>query len=166
MNDIPPPPSPGTVPGGPTPRPAAPPTSRPAAVTGAAAILLIAGALVSIFGLMGLTGDGVDMDAPFLDGEAARRIVSLVLLVQGILSLLAGWLILRLRPAGRVLGIVLAVLGIVVGLTQLRSTRSAGLLTFALDAFVIYALFTYGFSFKPRDIPPVDSGPGRRGAVR
>jgi hypothetical protein len=153
MNDIPPPPSPGTVPGVPTPRPAGPPTSRPAAVTGAAAILMIAGALVSIFGLMGLTGEGVDIDAPFLDGEAAARIVALALVVQGILSLLAGWLILRLRPSGRVLGIVLAVLGIVGGLAQLRRTGSAGLLTFALDAFVIYALLTYGYLFKPREIP-------------
>ncbi len=150
----------------PTPRPTAPPTSRPGAVTGAAAILLIAGALVSIFGLMGLTGDGVDIDAPFLDGEAAAKIVALVLVVQGISSLLAGWLILRLRPTGRVLGLVLAALGIVGGLAQLRRTGSAGLLTFALDAFVIYVLLTYGFLFKPREIPPVDSGSGRRGAVR
>jgi hypothetical protein len=153
MNDIPPPPSPGTEPGVPTPRPAALPTSRPAAVTGAAAILLIAGVFVSIFGLMGLAGDGVDIDAPFLEGEAAGRIVALVLVVQGIFSLLAGWLILRLRPAGRVLGIVLALLGIVSGLAQLRSTGSAGFLTFALDAFVIYALVTYGFLFKAREIP-------------
>jgi len=153
MNDIPPPPSPGTVPGVPTPRPAAPPTKRPAAVTGAAAILLIAGALASIFGLMGVTGDGVDIDAPFLDGEAARRIAALVIVVQGVLSLLAGWLILRLRPAGRILGIVLAVVGILAGLAQLRRTGSAGFLTFALDAFVIYALVTYGFLFKGREIP-------------
>jgi hypothetical protein len=152
MNDIPPPPSPGNAPGVPTPRPAAPPASRPAAVTGAAAILLLSGALLSVFGLMGLAGDGVDIDAPFLDGEAGR-IVALVLVIQGILSVLAGWLILRLRPAGRVLGIVLAALGIVAGLTQLRRTGSSGFLTFALDAFVIYVLVTYGFLFKAREIP-------------
>ncbi|HEX6581672.1 MAG TPA: hypothetical protein VF195_12475 [Actinomycetota bacterium] len=153
MNDIPPPPSPGTVPGVPTPRPTGPPTSRPGAVTGAAAILLIAGALVTIFGLMGLTGNGVDIDAPFLDGDAAARIVALALVVQGILSLLAGWLVLRLRPAGRVLGLLLAALGIVGGLAQVRRTGSAGLLTFTLNAFVIYVLLTYGFLFKPREIP-------------
>jgi hypothetical protein len=151
MDDIPPPPSPEIVPRVPTPRPASPSTPRPGAVTGAAAILLIAGALVSIFGVMGLTGDRVDIDAPFLDGDGAGRIVGLVLVIQGALSLLAGWLILRLRPAGRVLGIVLSVLGIVGGLAQLRSTGSSGFLTLALDAFVIYVLLTYGFLFKERD---------------
>ena len=151
MNDIPPPPSPGTVPGVPTPRPAASPTSRPGAVTGAAAILLIAGALVTIFALMGLTGDGVDIDAPFLEGEAAARIVALVLVVQGISSLLAGWLILRLRPAGRVLGLVLAAIGIIGGLAQLRSTGSAGLLTRAADVTDVSAALSVGlFAYARR----------------
>ena len=78
----------------------------------------MAGALVTIFALMGLTGDGVDIDAPLLAGEAATRIVGLLLVVQGTPSLLAGWPILRLRPAGRVLGLVLAAIGIIGGLAQ------------------------------------------------
>jgi hypothetical protein len=73
-----------------------------------------------------------------------------VLTVQGALSLLAGWLVLRLRPAGRVLGIVLAVFGIVSALAQLRDTGSSGFLTLALDAYVLYVLFAYGFVFKER----------------
>jgi hypothetical protein len=121
-------------------------------VTGAAAILMIAGALVLYFGAMNLTGDGVNIDAPFVDSEGAGRVVALLLVVQGCLSLLAGWLVLRLRPAGRVLGIVITVLGIVSGLVQLRRTGSSGFLTLALDAFVLYALLTYGFLFKQRSL--------------
>jgi hypothetical protein len=149
MNDTPTPPSPDPFPGVPAPRPATP-ASRPPALTGAAAILMIAGAMVLYFGVMHLVGDGVDIDAPFLSSEGAGRVVSLVLVVQGCLSLLAGWLILRLRPAGRVLGIIMTAVGIVSALVQLRRSGSSGFLTLALDAFVLYALLTYGFLFKQR----------------
>jgi hypothetical protein len=148
MNDTPTPPSPDPFPGVPAPRPATAPASRPPALTGAAAILMIAGAMVLYFGVMQLVGDGVDIDAPFLSREG--RVVSVVLVVQGCLSLLAGWLILRLRPAGRVLGIVITAVGIVSALVQLRRSGSSGFLTLALDAFVLYALLTYGFLFKQR----------------
>jgi hypothetical protein len=152
MNDIPTPPSPDPFPGVPAPRPATAPASRPAALTGAAAILMIAGVMILYFGVMQLTGDGVDIDAPFLDSEGAGRVVALVLVVQGCLSVLAGWLILRLRPAGRILGIVITAVGIVSALVQLRRSGSSGFLTLALDAFVLYALLTYGFLFKPRPL--------------
>jgi hypothetical protein len=148
MNDTPTPPSPDPFPGVPAPRPATAPASRPPALTGAAAILMIAGAMVLYLGVMQLVGDGVDIDAPFLSREG--RVVSVVLVVQGCLSLLAGWLILRLRPAGRVLGIVITAVGIVSALVQLRRSGSSGFLTLALDAFVLYALLTYGFLFKQR----------------
>lgn len=150
MNDIPPPSDP--VPGVPTPRPATRPTSRPPALTGAALILMIAGALLLYFGAMDLTGNGVDIDTPFLDGEDAGRIIAVILIVQGGLSLLAGWWTLRLRPAGRILGIALTVVGIVSALAQLRRSGSSGFLTLALDAFVLYALLTYGFLFKQRPL--------------
>jgi hypothetical protein len=148
MNDTPPPPSSEPVPEFPPPARAPTPSSRPAAVTGAAAILMIAGALLLLFGTIGLAGDGVDIDAPFLEGEGGGRVVAAVLVLQGGLSLLAGWWILRLRPRGRVLGIVITALGIVGGLAQLRRTGSSGFLTLALDAFVLYILLTYGFLFK------------------
>ena len=151
MNDIPPPPS-DPVPGVPTPRPATRPTSRPPALTAAALILMIAGALLLYFGAMDLTGNGVDIDTPFLDGEDAGRIIAVILIVQGGLSLLAGWWTLRLRPAGRILGIVLTVVGIVSALAQLRRSGSSGFLTLALDAFVLYALLTYGFLFKQQPL--------------
>jgi hypothetical protein len=113
---------------------------------------MIAGALLLYFGAMDLTGDGVDIDTPFLDGEGAGRVIAVILIAQGGLSLLAGWWVLRLRPAGRILGIVLTVVGIVSALAQLRRSGSSGFLTLALDAFVLYALLTYGFLFKQRPL--------------
>jgi hypothetical protein len=111
-------------------------------------ILAIAGALSLAVGLMGLTGDRVNIDAPFLEGRSGARIAAAVLVVQGALALVAGGLILRLRPSGRILGLVLAVVGIVSGLAQLGSTGSSGFLTLALDAFVLYGLLAYGYVFK------------------
>jgi hypothetical protein len=102
---------------------------------------------------VGLSGDRVAIDAPFLESESARRVASAVLVLQGAVALLAGWLILRLRPAGRALGIAVALLGILSGLAQGRTMGSSGFLTLALDAFVLYALIAYGFVFKQ---PPVD----------
>ena len=124
-------------------------------MTGAAVILLIAGALALLFGSMGLAGDGVTIDTPFPASGSSSRIAAAVLAVQGALSLLAGWLVLRLRPAGRILGIVLVVFGIVSGLAQLRNTGSCGFLTLALDAYVLYVLFAYAFVFKERPDGPV-----------
>jgi hypothetical protein len=151
MTDIPPPPPPPDprfdVP---TPRLATAPQRRPGAVTGAAGILMVAGALTLVFGFMGLTGDGLDIELPFADGGSVARAVGLGLVVQGALSLLAGVLVLRLRPAGRILGIVIASLGLLSGLATLRSAGSSGLLALALDGFVLYALLAYGFVFRDR----------------
>ena len=152
MNETPPPPPPpppgspfGEVP---TPRPA--PARRPGAVTGAAGILIVAGALALVVGLVALGGDGLDIEVPFAGAEDVARVVAIVLLVQGGLSILAGVLVLRMRPAGRVLGIVIAGLGLVSGLATLRSSGSSGLLALALDGFVLYVLLAYGFLFRDR----------------
>lgn len=150
MSDIPTPPPPDHSFDVPTPRPAPAPVRRPGAVTGAAVILLIGGVLALLFGWMGLVGDGLDIDTPFRSSGSSGRVVAAVLVVQGALSLLAGWLVLRVRPGGRVLGIVLAAFGIVSGLAQLRDTGSSGFLTLALHAYVLYALFAFGFLFKER----------------
>jgi hypothetical protein len=148
MSDLPPPPlDPDRAFQVPVPRPAAAPARRPGPVTGAAAVLMIAGAFSLVAGLLWASGERVNIDFPFLEGEF-ERIAAFVLVVQGVLALVAGWLVLRLRPAGRVLGIVLSSLAIVAGLAQLRSAGSSGLLGLALNAFVLYALFTYGFVFK------------------
>lgn len=145
MSDLPPPPLDHA--GVPTPRPLTGPPRRPGPVTGAATVLMAAGAFSLIAGLLWASGGRVNIDLPFLEGEF-ERFAAFGLVVQGGLALLAGWLVLRLRPAGRVLGIVLSSLAIVAGLAQLRSAGSSGLLGLVLNAFVLYVLFTYGFVFK------------------
>jgi hypothetical protein len=152
MSDLPPPPvdPDWSVP---TPRPATGPPRRPGAVTGAAGILIVAGALSLIVGLLGMSGNRLDLELPLLEGRSAERIFLVALVVQGALALATGWLVLRLHPVGRILGIVLASLGIVAGLAQLRSTGTSGLLALALNAFVLYGLIAYGFVFRSGSSP-------------
>ena len=121
-------------------------------VTYAALILLISGALSVLFGIVSLSGD-TRLLVPGDEGVISEEVAALYLIVSGGLLLVAGWLVLRLRPGGRVLGIVLASIGIVTGLVQVGSTGGAGLLAIALNAFVLYGLFTYGFVFKAGQSP-------------
>ena len=121
-------------------------------VTYAALILLISGALSVLFGIVSLSGD-TRLLVPGDEGVISEEVAALYLIVSGALLLVAGWLVLRLRPGGRVLGIVLASIGIVTGLVQVGSTGGAGLLAIALNAFVLYGLFTYGFVFKAGQSP-------------
>jgi hypothetical protein len=121
-------------------------------VTYAALILLISGALSALFGIVSLSGD-TRLLVPGDEGVISEEVAAFYLIVSGGLLLLAGWLVLRLRPAGRVLGIVLASIGIVTGLAQIGSTGGPGLLAIALNAFVLYGLFTYGFVFKNERSP-------------
>jgi hypothetical protein len=121
-------------------------------VTYAALILLISGALSLLFGTVALSGD-TRLLVPGDEGVISEEVAAFYLIVSGGLLLVAGWLVLRLRPAGRLLGIVLASIGIVTGLVQIGSTGGAGLLAIALNAFVLYGLFTYGFVFKTGQSP-------------
>lgn len=121
-------------------------------VTYAALILLISGALSVLFGIVSWSGD-TRLLVPGDEGVISEEVAALYLIVSGGLLLVAGWLVLRLRPGGRVLGIVLASIGIVTGLVQVGSTGGAGLLAIALNAFVLYGLFTYGFVFKAGQSP-------------
>ena len=116
-------------------------------VTYAGLILLISGALSLVVGIMSLSSD-TRLEIPGGDGVLSEEVLAAYLVITGALSLLAGGLVLRLRPAGRTLGIVLASLGIVTALIQIRSTGGSGLLAIVLDAFILYGLFTYGFVFK------------------
>jgi hypothetical protein len=121
-------------------------------ITYAGLVLLISGSLSALFGIVSLTSDA-RLLVPGGAGAMSEEVVAVYLAISGAVSLLAGWLVLRLRPAGRVMGIVLATLGIVSGLIQIGSTGGPGLLAIALNAFVLYGLFTYGFVFKNEPSP-------------
>jgi hypothetical protein len=142
--DLPPSPSPREpYPAVPTPRPAAP--TRPGLVTGAGAILLVSGFLNLLVGAISAQG-GATFVMP--GGGVGGDAVAFVLVGMGVLQLLAGWLVLRLRQAGRILAIVLATLGIVAGLLQLGSSGATGLLSILLNAFVLYGVLAYAFVFE------------------
>jgi hypothetical protein len=135
------------MPGVPAPRPA--PPRRPGIVTGAATILLISGAFSLILGAVVLSGDRtlVMADRRFSSGGLGTG-----LLLGGTLEVVAGWLVLRLSRAGRVLGIVIAALGILVGLLQIGSSGAQGLLSMLLNGYVLYALLAYGFVFEQASV--------------
>jgi hypothetical protein len=66
----------------------------------------------------------------------------------GVLQLVGGGLVVALTPIGRVLGLVLGAAGVVVGLSLLGSSALNGLMTIALNGYVIYALASSGPSFR------------------
>jgi hypothetical protein len=149
MSDLPPPPNQPypeqPYPGVPVPRPG--PPRRPGVVTGAAVILIVAGLLAGIAGLVVLNGGGA-LEVPGADSDDVATVVAVVAFGLGALDIVAGFLVLRLSSGGRVLGIVIAALGILSGLAQLGRSGASGLLSIALYAFVLYALLAYGFVFR------------------
>ena len=110
-------------------------------ITGA--VVLFAGALFAVLYVVLLL--------PFASSEKGSSVSgSLVgfLLVYGLLQAAAGVLVVLLRQSGRWLGIVLAVVGIGLGIARASSTPASGLVTILLNAFVIYALASSGPAFR------------------
>jgi hypothetical protein len=109
-------------------------------------ILIVAGALAILGGLV-LFNRGGSLDLPGVDDERFVGTVAFIAFALGALDIVAGWLIMRLSPGGRVLGIVIASLGLLSGLAQLGRSGASGLLTLVLYGYVLYALIAYGFVF-------------------
>jgi hypothetical protein len=108
-----------------------------------AAVVLFAGALFAVLYVVLLL--------PFASSEKGSSVSSALvgfLLVYGSLQAVAGVLVLLLRQSGRWLGIVLAVVGIGLGIARASSTPASGLVTILLNAFVIYALASSGPAFR------------------
>ncbi len=68
--------------------------------------------------------------------------------MYGALQAVAGLLVVLLRQNGRWLGLVLAVVGIGLGIARASSTPASGLVTILLNGFVIYALASSGPAFR------------------
>jgi len=108
-----------------------------------AAAVLFAGALFAVLYLVLLL--------PFASSDRGSSVSAVVvgfLLVYGALQAVAGLLVLLLRQSGRWLGIVLAVVGIGLGIARASSTPASGLVTILLNGFVIYALASTGPAFR------------------
>jgi hypothetical protein len=100
-------------------------------VLGAAAMLAIGGFLESTFGTANSGG--------FLAGLGIFLAVFVGLFA--VLFLLTGWGIWTGRGWGRILGIVLAVLGVLGGVSALSGSTTTGVVTIVIWALVIYALW-------------------------
>ena len=108
---------------------------RPAAVTIAGVLLVVAGVFAGFAGLLILTtGDG---------GATLPVAVTMVLACSEIGS---GVLVLRGHALGRPLGLVIAGLGIAGGFADIGSPRS--LVTIAVFGFVVFALVKNAETFR------------------
>lgn len=104
-------------------------------------------------------------------GSASPRTLAAFLIAIGLLDVTAGALVLFQRRSGRILAMVLAGLGLIGALVQLGRGPSSGLVSIAINAFILYALAINPSAFQRRTPGSPTSGPihsdvGRRGAVR
>jgi len=77
--------------------------------------------------------------------EGSTRIA---LVALGVAELVGAALVAMLRPIGRPVGITLGSLGLVLGVVSARTSPANGLVTMALNGFVIYALASSGPAFR------------------
>jgi len=118
-------------------------TGHRTAILITAAVVLFAGALFAVLYVVLLL--------PFASSEKGSSVSGALvgfLLVYGSLQAVAGALVLLLRQSGRWLGVVLAVVGIGLGIARASSTPASGFVTILLNAFVIYALASSGPAFR------------------
>ncbi len=146
MSDIPPPPPPPPNYLIPTPQPGN--GWRPRSVTAAGVIMIVVGVLALIVALvfLSIAGNNGRFGVRVIDPDIARFTGTLAL-IQAPLDLIAGILVLRLSSVGRVLGIVIAAIGLLGGISQLSSNGSA-FLGLGLNGYVLFVLITQGHAFR------------------
>jgi len=114
--------------------PAAPPLVRRRTPT-----LVLAAVVLGFSGVLPLlTVVLFEPDGPVIAG----------LLALGVAELIGCALVVVVHPLGRPIGIALGAIGILLGLVAARSTPANGLVTMALNGFVIYALASSGPAFR------------------
>lgn len=170
------------TPSQPAPPPAAPPPApmatgaapamampgpRPGILTAAGIVMIVIGALITVFGLLTLLVGGIlggaassiDFQAPGLGGFAgaaagALIVVALVMLAIGILDIVAGANVFGGRSWARITGIVLAAILALFSLGGLGSDAGGGtafsIVWLAANGFVIWGLASTGRWFASR----------------
>ena len=117
---------------------------RPAAVTIAGVLLVVAGVFAGFASLLILTtGNGATIEGVGGGGVTLPVVVTLVLALGEIAS---GVLVLRGSALGRPMGLVVAGLGVAGGFADLGSPRS--LVTMAIFGFVVFVLATNSEAFR------------------
>jgi hypothetical protein len=74
--------------------------------------------------------------------------VAVALLGLGVAELIGCGLVAALHPLGRPVGLVLGAVGVILGVVAARGAPANGLITMALNGFVIYALASSGPAFR------------------
>lgn len=117
---------------------------RPAAVTVAGALLVVAGVFAAFAGLLILTtGDGATIEGV---GDGGATLPVAVTMVLACCEIGSGVLVLRGVALGRPVGIVIAGLGIAGGFADIGSPRS--LVTIAIFGFVVITLVKNADAFR------------------
>lgn len=138
MSDQFPPPPPGG-----TTEPSGTPVRSPM-VTAAAVLLIVAGALGVLGGLLLLSGAGIAAGAA-VGGLFA--VIAILVLGVGALEIYAGIQVLGLHERGRMIGIVVAAVGAFFNLLSIGRAPVTSIVGILIDAFIIYALVTNADEF-------------------
>jgi hypothetical protein len=106
---------------------------RPGTVTTVGVLLIIAGAFAILaglisFGLSGLSGIFV--------------VIGIIYLPVGALEIYAGIQVLNLKEIGRVIGMVMAIVGAVLSLIYIAKGAATSIVSILLDAFIVYTLYS------------------------
>jgi hypothetical protein len=166
VSDVPPPPPStpppsgppeGAVPPPPTsdavafviPTPMAAPPRRPSVLTTSAVAFLALAFLHGIAALVILSLRSSATPSPLLQASTGRQsfAIGVAVLILGALELVAGFLVLRLNGAGRILGLVVASVEVINGLRVLVAGQGTAVLGIGINLFLIYALATTGDVF-------------------
>ena len=122
MAQYPPPPATGPVSG-----------KRPGTVTAVGVLLIVAGGLAILAGLISFSLSGL---------SGIFTIIGIIYLPVGALEIYAGIQVLNLKEIGRVLGMVMAGVGAVLSLIYIAKGAGTSIVSILLDAFIIYTLYS------------------------
>ncbi len=139
-------------------QPPAPPPSgapsgqRPGLVTAAGVLEIILGAVGILIGVLFVTAGslfvGAVSNVEGVDTGAASGlggifiVVAIIIALVGVLEIYAGIQILKLRERGRMIGLVLAIISLVLNLLSIGQSSSTSIVSILISGFIIYALVT------------------------
>ena len=131
------------------PTPIAAPPRRPSVLTTAAIVLMVQAILHGLGGALVLSISSSPATSQLIPAGTIRfsATAGVLLLVLAALELIAGFLVLRLRGAGRVLGLGLAGVELILGIVALIDGQGTAVVAIGIDLFLFYALATTGDVF-------------------
>lgn len=130
----------------------APSGQRPGLVTAAGVLEIILGAVGILIGILFVTAGslfvGAVSNVEGVDTGAATGlggifiVVAIIIALVGILEIYAGIQILKLRERGRMIGLVLAIISLVMNLLSIGRSSGTSIVSILISGFIIYALVT------------------------